>query len=38
MITHIVMFRWKPELPEGQLAAIGAALDGLSPAIPAIRS
>ena len=20
MITHIVMFRWKPELPDGQLA------------------
>lgn len=38
MITHIVMFRWKPDLPEGQLAAIAAALDGLPPAIPTIRS
>jgi hypothetical protein len=38
MITHIVMFKWKPELPEGQLAAIGAALDGLAPAITSVRS
>jgi hypothetical protein len=38
VITHIVMFRWKDDLPEGQLAAIAAALDGLPPAIPSIRT
>jgi hypothetical protein len=38
VITHIVMFRWKPDLPDGHLAAIAAALDGLPPAIPSIRS
>jgi hypothetical protein len=38
VITHIVMFRWKADLPAGQLVAIAAALDGLPPAIPSIRS
>jgi hypothetical protein len=38
MITHIVVFRWKPELPDGQLEAIAAALDGLPPAIASIAT
>lgn len=38
MITHIVMFRWTSEMPEGHVAAIAAALDGLPPAVPAIRT
>jgi hypothetical protein len=38
VITHIVMFRWKPEVSEEQLAEISAVLDTLPPAIPTIRS
>jgi hypothetical protein len=38
VITHVVLFRWKPEIPEGQVAAISAGLDQLPGAIGAIRS
>ena len=38
MITHMVMFRWKPDLPAGHVATIAAVLDGLPPAIDAIQS
>ncbi|MBI5090790.1 MAG: Dabb family protein [Actinobacteria bacterium] len=32
------MFRWKPDISPAQVAAIGAALDTLPPAIASIRS
>jgi hypothetical protein len=38
VITHVVLFRWKPEIPEGQVAAISAGLDQLPGAIGSIRS
>lgn len=38
MITHIVLFRWKPEMPADHLVAVAAALDSLPPAIASIRS
>jgi len=38
MIKHVVMFRWKPDITDADLAAIAAALDSLPPAIDAIRT
>ena len=38
MITHVVIFRWKPDTTSAQIAAIGAALDRLPAAVPSIRS
>lgn len=38
MITHVVMFRWRPEMPEGQVERIVAALSGLPASIDTIRS
>lgn len=38
MITHIVLLRWKPEMPAEHLASVASALDGLPPAISSIRS
>ncbi|MGD9702959.1 MAG: Dabb family protein [Acidimicrobiia bacterium] len=38
MITHVVMFRWRPEMPSGQQERIVAALSSLPDAIDSIRS
>jgi len=38
VITHVVSFRWKPEITDADLAAIAAALDALPAAVPSIRS
>ena len=38
MITHVVSFRWKPEIAEADLGAISAALDSLPAQIESIRS
>jgi len=38
VITHLVMFRWKPEIPEGQVERITAALSALPAVVPTIRS
>jgi hypothetical protein len=38
VITHVVLFRWKPDIPVGQVDAIAAALDTLPLAIPSITS
>ena len=38
MITHLVMFRWKPEIPDGQVEKITAALSSLPGVIPTVRS
>ena len=38
MITHVVTFRWRPEMPQGQVERIVAALSGLPASIDSIRS
>jgi Stress responsive A/B Barrel Domain len=38
VITHVVMFRWKSDMPEGHVAVIAQSLDTLPPAIEAIRT
>jgi hypothetical protein len=38
VITHIVSFRWKPEMPETHVAVITDALRALVPMIPEVRS
>jgi len=38
VITHVVMFRWRPEMPEGQVERIVAALSALPASIDSIRS
>jgi hypothetical protein len=38
MIRHIVLFRWREGVTGADVAAVQAGLDGLPPAIPAIRS
>jgi len=38
VITHVVMFRWRPEMPEGQVERIVAALSALPGSIDSIRS
>jgi hypothetical protein len=38
VITHVVMFRWKPEITDADRAAISAALDTLPAAVPSIRT
>jgi hypothetical protein len=38
VITHVVLFRWKPDIPPNQVDAIAAALDTLPPAIPSIAT
>ena len=38
MITHVVMFRWKPEIPDGEVEKITAALSSLPGVIPTVRS
>lgn len=37
MITHVVVFRWKPEIGPDHIAALAAALDRLAATMPAIR-
>ena len=38
MITHVVMFRWRPEMPQGHVERIVAALSALPASIDSIRS
>lgn len=38
MITHVVLFRWKPEIPDGQVERIITGLSALPSIIPAIRT
>jgi hypothetical protein len=38
VITHTVSFRWKPEIPDTQLAVITDALRALAATIPEVRS
>ncbi len=37
MIRHIVVFRWKPDTTDAQIAAVSEALAALPTAIPQIR-
>ena len=37
MIMHTVTFRWKPEMPEGQVEQIVAALTRLNGQVPGMR-
>jgi hypothetical protein len=37
VITHVVVFRWKPEMPPEQMGAIVAELHTLPAIIPSIR-
>ena len=36
MFRHVVMFTWSDDVDDGHVAAVSAALDGLSAAIPEI--
>ncbi len=36
MITHVALFRWKPETTPEQIARIQAALEALPPLIPEV--
>jgi hypothetical protein len=38
VITHVVMFRWRPEMPEGHVERVVAALSGLPASIDSIRT
>jgi Stress responsive A/B Barrel Domain len=38
MIRHIVLFRWKEGVTDADIASVQTSLDGLPPAIPAIRT
>jgi hypothetical protein len=38
VITHVVMFRWRPEMPQGHVERIVAALSALPASIDSIRS
>ena len=38
MITHVVMFRWRREMPQGQVERIVTALAALPASIDSIRS
>jgi len=38
MIRHVVLFRWKPEIPAGQVERITAALSALRTTIPEIAA
>ena len=38
MIRHVVLFRWKPEIPAGQVERITAALSALPARIPEIAA
>ena len=38
MIVHVVTFRWTPELPDGQVELIVAALHAVAAAVPSVRS
>ena len=38
MIHHVVMFRWKPETPDGQVELVHDALGQLPGLVPTIRS
>jgi hypothetical protein len=37
MITHCVLFSWKPEIPDGQLDTIIAGLSQMPERVPSIR-
>jgi hypothetical protein len=37
VITHVVLLRWKPDLPAGHAAVVAAALRALPGMIPALR-
>jgi hypothetical protein len=38
MLRHVVVFKWRDDMPPGQVAAITAGLRALPPEIGAIRS
>ena len=38
MLRHVVLLRWKPEMPAAQVQAIAAALRSLPEVVPTIRS
>jgi len=38
MVRHVVLFTWVEGVTAAQVAAVGAALDTLPPAVPSIRA
>ena len=38
MLRHVVLLRWKPEIPADQVEAITAALQALPAVVPEIRA
>ncbi len=38
MITHVVAFRWKPDIPAGHVEAVKAQLLAFASSLPEVRS